>query len=85
MRGVLDPQMWMSAVAYFSILAGLYSFGLFVRIFAIGHIETMTDRIAPHNHRRQRLCSRREPSTTMVRYSLCRGCILDRGRVLRLG
>ncbi|GAD94189.1 hypothetical protein PVAR5_2811 [Paecilomyces variotii No. 5] len=29
-RGILDPQMWFSATAYFSILAGLYSFGLFL-------------------------------------------------------
>jgi hypothetical protein len=30
-RGLLDPQMWFSATAYFAILSGLYSFGLFVR------------------------------------------------------
>ncbi|KAF7593027.1 hypothetical protein BBP40_012114 [Aspergillus hancockii] len=29
-RGVLDPQMWLSATAYFAILSGLYSFGLFL-------------------------------------------------------
>ncbi|KAJ9212959.1 hypothetical protein DTO166G4_5463 [Paecilomyces variotii] len=29
-RGILDLQMWLSATAYFSILAGLYSFGLFL-------------------------------------------------------
>jgi hypothetical protein len=31
-RGVLDLQVWLSASAYFAILAGLYSFGLFVWI-----------------------------------------------------
>lgn len=29
-RGVLEPQMWLSASAYFAILSGLYSFGLFL-------------------------------------------------------
>ena len=29
-RGILEPQMWLSASAYFAILSGLYSFGLFV-------------------------------------------------------
>ncbi|KAJ5514910.1 hypothetical protein N7463_004462 [Penicillium fimorum] len=29
-RGVLDLQVWLSASAYFAILAGLYSFGLFL-------------------------------------------------------
>ncbi|OQD67124.1 hypothetical protein PENDEC_c044G06451 [Penicillium decumbens] len=29
-RGVLDVQMWLSASAYFAILCGLYSFGLFL-------------------------------------------------------
>ncbi|KAH8681725.1 putative MFS transporter [Xylariales sp. PMI_506] len=29
-RGVLSPQTWLSGVAYFAILSGLYSFGLFL-------------------------------------------------------
>jgi hypothetical protein len=29
-RGVVDLKMWLSATAYFAILSGLYSFGLFV-------------------------------------------------------
>ncbi|OJJ08952.1 hypothetical protein ASPVEDRAFT_48072 [Aspergillus versicolor CBS 583.65] len=29
-RGLLEPQMWLSATAYFAILSGLYSFGLFL-------------------------------------------------------
>ncbi|GIC86448.1 putative MFS transporter [Aspergillus udagawae] len=29
-RGVLDLRMWLSATAYFAILSGLYSFGLFL-------------------------------------------------------
>ncbi|KAF7712371.1 Uncharacterized protein PECH_003315 [Penicillium ucsense] len=29
-RGILDPQVWFSASAYFAILSGLYSFGLFL-------------------------------------------------------
>lgn len=29
-RGISDIRMWLSALAYFGILAGLYSFGLFV-------------------------------------------------------
>ncbi|KKK26893.1 putative MFS transporter [Aspergillus rambellii] len=29
-RGLLDPRMWLSALAYFAILSGLYSFGLFL-------------------------------------------------------
>ncbi|CAI7661009.1 unnamed protein product [Penicillium pancosmium] len=29
-RGVLEPQLWLSASAYFAILSGLYSFGLFL-------------------------------------------------------
>ena len=33
-RGILDPRMWMSATAYFSLLSGMYSFGLFVRFKA---------------------------------------------------
>lgn len=30
-RGVMSLQLWLSASAYFAILSGLYSFGLFVR------------------------------------------------------
>ncbi|KAH8676492.1 major facilitator superfamily domain-containing protein [Tricladium varicosporioides] len=30
LRGILSPSTWLSATAYFSILAGLYSFGLFL-------------------------------------------------------
>jgi hypothetical protein len=30
-RGVFNLQVWFTATAYFGILAGLYSFGLFVR------------------------------------------------------
>lgn len=30
MRGILSPSTWLSACAYFGILAGLYSFGLFL-------------------------------------------------------
>jgi hypothetical protein len=30
-RGILEPQVWFSATAYFAILSGIYSFGLFVR------------------------------------------------------
>jgi hypothetical protein len=30
-RGILEPQVWFSATAYFAILSGMYSFGLFVR------------------------------------------------------
>ncbi|KAJ5377936.1 uncharacterized protein N7496_005345 [Penicillium cataractarum] len=29
-RGILEPQLWLSATAYFAILSGLYSFGLFL-------------------------------------------------------
>ena len=29
-RGILSPQLWLSATAYFAILSGLYSFGLFL-------------------------------------------------------
>lgn len=29
-RGVLNVQVWLTASAYFAILSGLYSFGLFV-------------------------------------------------------
>jgi hypothetical protein len=29
-RGIFNLQVWLSATAYFSILSGLYSFGLFV-------------------------------------------------------
>ncbi|EPS26485.1 hypothetical protein POX_g09219 [Penicillium oxalicum] len=29
-RGILEPQVWFSASAYFAILSGLYSFGLFL-------------------------------------------------------
>ena len=29
-RGILNVQLWLSATAYFSILSGLYSFGLFL-------------------------------------------------------
>ncbi|KAJ5975146.1 hypothetical protein N7481_008853 [Penicillium waksmanii] len=29
-RGILEPQLWLSASAYFAILSGLYSFGLFL-------------------------------------------------------
>src|SRR4051812_32839831 len=31
-RGVFNLQVWLSATAYFAILSGLYSFGLFVRL-----------------------------------------------------
>jgi hypothetical protein len=30
LRGILSPSTWFSALAYFGILAGLYSFGLFL-------------------------------------------------------
>lgn len=30
-RGVFNVQLWLSSTAYFAILSGLYSFGLFVR------------------------------------------------------
>lgn len=29
-RGIVSPQLWLSATAYFAILSGLYSFGLFL-------------------------------------------------------
>ena len=29
-RGIINPQLWLSATAYFAILSGLYSFGLFL-------------------------------------------------------
>ena len=29
-RGIFNVQVWLSATAYFAILSGLYSFGLFV-------------------------------------------------------
>lgn len=29
-RGILEWQVWFSATAYFAILSGMYSFGLFV-------------------------------------------------------
>jgi hypothetical protein len=29
-RGIFNLQVWLTAMAYFGILAGLYSFGLFV-------------------------------------------------------
>ena len=29
-RGLVNPQLWLSATAYFAILSGLYSFGLFL-------------------------------------------------------
>lgn len=29
-RGIVNPQLWLSATAYFAILSGLYSFGLFL-------------------------------------------------------
>ena len=32
-RGVFSPQTWLTASAYFGILSGLYSFGLFVRTY----------------------------------------------------
>jgi hypothetical protein len=31
-RGIFCVQLWLSASAYFSILSGLYSFGLFVSL-----------------------------------------------------
>lgn len=37
-RGVLDLQVWLSASAYFAILSGLYSFGLFVWLFYSGPV-----------------------------------------------
>ena len=30
LRGILSPQLWLSGTAYFAILSGLYSFGLFL-------------------------------------------------------
>jgi sugar phosphate permease len=38
-RGLLSISCWLSAMAYFGILAGLYSFGLFVS-FAVSFFET---------------------------------------------
>ncbi|CAC9894420.1 unnamed protein product [Aureobasidium pullulans] len=35
-RGVLDPSLWFSASAYFAILCGLYSFGLFLPTIITG-------------------------------------------------
>lgn len=37
LRGIRDLRMWLSALAYFSILVGLYSFGLFV---SFGMVES---------------------------------------------
>lgn len=33
-RGVFNVQVWLTSTAYFAILSGLYSFGLFVCIIA---------------------------------------------------
>lgn len=33
-RGTLNIQVWLTSTAYFAILSGLYSFGLFVSIQA---------------------------------------------------
>ena len=35
-RGILSPQLWLSATAYFAILSGLYSFGLFLPTIIAG-------------------------------------------------
>lgn len=34
-RGILNIQVWLTATAYFAILAGLYSFGLFVSLVSL--------------------------------------------------
>lgn len=34
-RGIFSPQLWFTATAYFGILAGLYSFGLFVSFLVV--------------------------------------------------
>ena len=34
-RGIFNLQVWLSATAYFSILSGLYSFGLFVGVIFV--------------------------------------------------
>jgi hypothetical protein len=41
-RGLLDISMWLTAIAYFGILAGLYSFGLFLPtiIQGLGIVKT---------------------------------------------
>jgi MFS family permease len=35
-RGIINAQLWLSATAYFAILAGLYSFGLFLPTIITG-------------------------------------------------
>ena len=35
-RGIINPQLWLSATAYFAILSGLYSFGLFLPTIITG-------------------------------------------------
>jgi len=42
-RGMLSISCWLSAMAYFGILAGLYSFGLFVRTLLLIHCLPQTD------------------------------------------
>jgi hypothetical protein len=36
-RGLFNVQVWLTATAYFGILSGLYSFGLFVRVPLLRH------------------------------------------------
>lgn len=53
-RGVFNVQVWLTATAYFAILAGLYSFGLFVSCISmpLGLSGLLTIDKAPHHHQR---------------------------------
>jgi len=70
-RGVLDIQTWLSASAYFGILSGLYSFGLFVSRMN-GFADDRADScLASNNHPRPGSYRQRRP--VVVCHSLC-GC-----------
>lgn len=70
-RAVFSWQTWLSASAYFGILSGLYSFGLFVspcvRAFIIHCV--LPNIIAPHDHCRSGPHRQRRPA--VVGYPLC--------------
>lgn len=59
-RGIFNVQVWLSSTAYFAILSGLYSFGLFVRLaLRLGGVADADSGLATDY--RQRYGHREEP------------------------
>lgn len=77
---MLNLQLWLTATAYFAILAGLYSFGLFVSIIGIASIAKEANGIlaATDDHQRHEDHEERKSDPAVVCYSIRRSHTSDR-------